>query len=257
MKKTPLEERITKLLGNIAKNGVPNVKNLKKYALVSTERTGSTMLSRVLSRAGLGWPYEWLNDAYINTYMRIKKRQQLNLQEYFIDMFAGSYNPETNIFGLNFHVSQFQLWTQRGFNIYDFGFDKVYYIDRRDIKRQAYSLAKALKTGMWSKRAEKSRGYNKSPEVEITLMDLQKAETQLLTSKKFYKENLASKTNNRFLYEDIVKEGGMESCVRTICGDLEVDLHNDFDFTSPHKKQSTEFDDLQFSQLIKELENSD
>jgi LPS sulfotransferase NodH len=132
---------------------------IKKYFVLSTPRTGSSVFCAVLERNGLGWPVEWFSDLYMAQVAEILGTPELNFWDYLRTVVLGSYRPESNVFGVNFHVNQYRWLKERGGDILAIGFDRGYYLHRRNKVKQAYSFAKSTKTGFWSREAEILAGY--------------------------------------------------------------------------------------------------
>lgn len=228
-------------------------KELRKYALISTPRTGSTMLCELLKKAGLGWPAEWFNDLYVHIYMQKDKKGGTSLQDYLNDVVAGSYTEHNNVLGINFHTVHHELWLRHGFNLLSIDFDHIYYIERKDVMRQAYSMAKAMKTGLWSRQAEIAAGYSQPLEVKVTLEELMIEKQRITRYKTYYEEILKPHVSKTFIYEDLIA-GKLPDAVKTISNDLSVTIPEEFDFIPTEEKQSNQFDKMQIKKLLKKYE---
>ena len=57
---------------------------IRKYAIISTPRVGSSMFCHCLESVGnMGWPTEWFHPSYIQTFAYMTKRPNLTMVDGF------------------------------------------------------------------------------------------------------------------------------------------------------------------------------
>ena len=199
-----------------------DLSKLKKYAVISTPRVGSSLFCQSLEESGrLGWPVEWFNDLYIDQVNAVSSTSHLEMQEYIDGLYYGTVNKDNHIFGVNFHVNQYIEWKKRGFDILSLGFDKIYYLERRNKFKQAYSYVKAMKTKLWSAETEQLAGYENGVQIIITEQELVAGLKEILDWVKIYKSQLQHYVAREFLFEDFVVDGATKAALE-ICDELEV-----------------------------------
>lgn len=230
-----------------------NTDHIKKYAIISTPRCGSTYFCKTLEAIGLGSPMEWYNTVYIKAYLKCAGLTKLEPNIYIDKIIKGTANLENKIFGVNFHISHFSFVQKMGFTLSDLGFDKIYYLERRDQFSQAYSLAKAMKSGFWSRDAEILAGYKDPLEVELTTRDITQATNMLNAQKHTFSTKFRPYTDHIFTYEDIL-EHGIDKSANKICKDLDIKtrITNDTIPQTTQKHTST-FDEEQKSSLRRKI----
>lgn len=186
---------------------------IRKYAIVSTPRVGSTLLASCLAATGaLGWPLEWFNARYVQEFVEILGHMS---GDDFVEMLIRRTASANGIFGVNFHVSQYLDWKERGFNLLSLGFSKVYWMERSDRISQAYSFAKALKTDLWSKDSEEAAGYCDGVPVEVSPQDVAKTLTAISRDETHREE---FPIDRRYVYEALV--GRLDDVVGEILHDF-------------------------------------
>lgn len=197
----------------------PAIASIKKYLVLSTPRTGSTMLCRILENNAMGWPIEWFNELYMFEAQSASGAGSLDIQAYARNVILGTYSPETNVFGVNVHVRHYLLLKQRGFDVFDLGFDRVYYVYRRDKAKQAYSQAKSTKTGLWSREAEREAGLYEASHVDVTPREFCDALTAIVSACEYADVALRARFDRSFCFEELLA-GGVGSAIQSIAKDL-------------------------------------
>ena len=128
---------------------------VQRYAILSSPRSGSTLLSRMLYETGLaGDPQEYFNPPIIALAQEQSGKEVLQLNEYLKLMEARRTSPN-GIFGMKFHYSQL-LGVLKAKQANETArrllasFDKLIWIRRRDRLMQGISQAIAQQTQVWS-----------------------------------------------------------------------------------------------------------
>jgi len=170
----------------------------QKIAIISTPRCGSSLFCDLLANTGqLGDPKEWINMRYISAYSRYFKTPNIDLGKY-LKFVIEKTTTNNGCFSINFHISQFIEMHKKGFNVFDLGFDHIYFLSRNDKLAQAYSLAKAQITDQWSSSAKPIKNITgKIPHSAIL-----KSLLHLTESEEFYHAQLKQHVTTEFVYED-------------------------------------------------------
>lgn len=239
------------MLENAKKNtGKVDPKSLKKYAIISTPRVGSTLFCDTLHKAGLGWPVEWFNDIYIKQVCALKNTTNCDIPTYLNELLLGTSNADTGVFGLNFHIDQYIAFHKRGLDLMKLGFHAVYYVRRKATFKQAYSYAKSAKTSLWLRDTEIAAGFEDGVEVEITPQELMAAAKSIVDWQGIYDALFKNIVKREYVFEEFVGDLG-QSAAKEIGQDLGVDI------TPPEKptmeKQSNSFDQQQLQSLLEGL----
>ncbi|MFC3053052.1 Stf0 family sulfotransferase [Kordiimonas pumila] len=223
------------------------------YGVISTPRSGSTMFGDKLYQTGLmGYPMEWFNIRYLRAYKRVKGVQTLNFSHYLKDIAYRAASPN-GIFGVNFHVDQYLDMQKRGIDFFKhFRFDKLYYVSRNDKFSQAYSLAKARATDVWSS--------NVIPDAEaadkiaaIKDSDILRELLRITGWQEQYEKSLQAKVHRSYSYEDFssITKGG--DIFREILADFKLQVPEDYKFMTAFKKQSDTADKERIETLRQHL----
>jgi LPS sulfotransferase NodH len=226
---------------------------LKKYAVISTPRVGSSLFCQSLEKSGkLGWPVEWFNYRYVNEVTAIKNITHFNLQDYMDDLYFGSSNEDNHIFGVNFHIEHYMKWKKRDFDLLSMNFDKIYYIERRNKFKQAYSLVKALKTDIWSAESEKDAGFQDGVEIDITEKELVAGLKMIVDWTSFYRTHLKKHITREYIFEEFIPDAAANATWE-ICDDLDVKVDRVPSSRQYMKKQSLSHDEKQLNKLLFDL----
>lgn len=226
--------------------------SIKKYLVLSTPRTGSTMFCAGLSNAGMGNPIEWFNELYLLQAQYLLGTPALNIREYVSALVLGTHDYERRVFGVNLHVGHYTALKQRGYDVFDVGFDRVYYLVRRNKARQAYSQAKSTKTGLWSRSAEVLAGYPEPPEINVSASEWCRALTEITTACEFADAVLRHRIDRTFYFEDLVADAGLGNAIRQVAEDMGLGTI-DIAAELPMERQSGEFDAANLRHILKEL----
>lgn len=143
-----------------------------KYCILSSPRTGSTLLARALYETGLaGDPLEYLNPRTIEAWRRSRGRPPA-INDYLADMIARRTSPN-GVFGIKAHFRQIVaiLPAARGPERHEAvagflrGYDRIILVQRGDRLGQSISYFRALATEVWSSEDEAfygAKGINAS-----------------------------------------------------------------------------------------------
>ena len=148
--------------------GASPVRN--RYAILSSPRSGSTLLSRMLFKTGMaGDPLEYLNPYLLKLERTRTGMNNLTYADFVKDM-ERRRTSENGMFGMQIHYSHFiSAFPGNKLTVpmanFIRGFDKLIWVRRRDRMRQAVSFAIAQKTGAWSSEERKVVNIRNAAEV--------------------------------------------------------------------------------------------
>jgi trehalose 2-sulfotransferase len=146
----------------------------KSFLIITTPRSGSTLLSVLLENSGCGRPIEAFNPN-----RNYRSRYPLGID--YSDAFAYinkaiEFQTVNHIMGMKFHRNQFHIFQENARRLLgleekeqtdpevsEVFFPKARYIflQRRNKIKQAISLSKALQNGIWNESAEQDQSYRK------------------------------------------------------------------------------------------------
>jgi LPS sulfotransferase NodH len=141
----------------------------KRYAILSSPRSGSTLLGRALYETKLaGDPQEYFNPPLLALEREQTGNANLNLNAFMRGM-QERRTSSNGVFGMKMHYSQLlRVFRARTPNPNLIGylrkFDKLVWMRRRDRIRQAISQAVGMRTNVWS--SEDSR-FERDPQVNV------------------------------------------------------------------------------------------
>lgn len=209
----------------------------KKIAILSTPRCGSTYFCGMLASTGLfGRPNEWFDPQTLKTYLRHRNIASFNVADYARELLLKT-PTDNGVFSVNIHVGQYVYWRTQAFDLLSLGFDKIFYLRRRDQVAQAYSFAKAVATDQWKSSQERRR--HKTPD-DILDGDILRALALQSQWNGYYDAHLARHVDREFHYEDFA---GNSDIFRTLLRDCGVEGADNIRFTTATEVQRTD-DDL-------------
>ena len=170
----------------------------QRVALISTPRCGSTMFCDILRNTGMvGHAEEWLNMRTLGAYSKYMGGDKINLGQY-LDFILRKTTSSNGIFAINFHVSQHIDMMKNNFDIFKLGFDKIYYLYRKEKIDQAYSLAKAYLTDQWT---TDTVGTREAP-AQISRDRVIHSLLHIAQSEEYYSNNIKPVVTREYCYED-------------------------------------------------------
>lgn len=124
-----------------------------RYLLLTTPRTGSTMVSEMLYAAGVaGDPQEYLSYGYTRAWLQSRpdKIDAFRIREYLRELETRKTSPN-GIFGIHVHFLQLQPFFNESERLVGFlkSFDQIICITRVDKIAQAVSWWRARTTQVW------------------------------------------------------------------------------------------------------------
>ena len=193
------DEKLLDIFSDLDKTpDYPIEKIIKKIAIISTPRCGSSMFCNVLHRTQkFGYPTEYFNMSYINAYAIFFQKKNIHLDQY-LDFIYRKTTSSNGIFTINFHVSQYIEMLKQNFNLMSLKFDRVCYLARKDKIEQAYSYAKAKLTGQWGVDTKPTQPLEGTIKREIILQAL----LHIVSSESYYENNLKPYVDKTYFYED-------------------------------------------------------
>jgi LPS sulfotransferase NodH len=179
-----------------------------RYAILSSPRSGSTLLGRVLHETGLaGDPQEYFNPPLLALERKRSGNDKLNINQ-FLQLMERRRTSPNGVFGIKMHYSQLlgACGTKTpNANVVNFlrKMDKLIWIRRRDRIGQAISQAVAAKTNVWS--SEDSR-FKRDPDIKVHPFDCVAALTVIAREDTGWEKLLphAKLTALEVWYEDLV-----------------------------------------------------
>ncbi|WDE13308.1 Stf0 family sulfotransferase [Thalassomonas haliotis] len=195
------DEQLLELMRELdSRDTMPLDKVNKKLLVLSTPRSGSSMFCDVLSKTALiGDCREWFNFRYLEAYIKMTESQQVNFYGY-IDYVIGKTTANSGIFAVNAHIDQYITLLKNKVNMFDFGFDHIVYLRRKDIFAQTVSLAKADLLDAWSAGSAK-----KELSKQLTNNTLLPYFSKLRSNERYYQQKLAAKVHAEYEYEDFCR----------------------------------------------------
>lgn len=171
-----------------------------KIALISTPRCGSSFFCDTLRNSErVGFPAEWINLRYFDAYAKVLDLgSNVDLGTYLNFIFSKT-TTSNGIFSINFHIEQYLEMKKRGFDVTTLGFDKVYYLYRKDKLAQAHSLIRAAITDQWTADASGVKDFD---EEKVSRSHLLQALSALANQEEEYTRQLKHLVSREFAYED-------------------------------------------------------
>jgi len=236
--KSSLEDIMEEVLGT---DPLEFKKITKSYALISTPRSGSSMFAEKLRSTNLlGDPKEWLNLRYIRAYSAVTGIQKPSFGSYLKDIICRT-SSKNGVFGVNFHVDQFLSLQKRNIDIFRYlKFDQVYAIERENKLAQAFSLAKARVTDIWSSKTPLKPGDQEKIDNISNSFVLNELKN-LVGWSEIYDAKLARYVREKIIYERVLEDTGGEVFYRIAAG-MGQKLAENFEFTTELKAQSNSQD---------------
>ena len=182
----------------------------------------------------VGRPAEWFNTRYIQAYGEVFGYKQVDFSSY-LDFVRKRTTTPNGVFSVNFHVEQWKLLLDRGLDVMRPGFDRVYWVYRRDKLAQAHSLHRAQVTDQWSSQTDTRAEFD--PDT-VRPSDLLKALTHIAQSEEAYRAHLHPKVNREFAYEDFA-DLEHTNAYRQVLDDCGVDLNDVPNLETNMERQST------------------
>jgi trehalose 2-sulfotransferase len=189
-----------------------DLKPKSRYLLISTPRSGSTMIGEMLYATGnAGDPQEFLSRGYIEAWQRAHSQvgSTLNLPEYLVYL-EKNHTSENGVFGMNTQFLQIQPIFKDNEKLANFirRFDNVITLSRRDKIAQAVSWWRASYTRIWSSMdydfmSDNDRANIKQPPYSGT--GIADRLHRIIVQEELYKQLLSrfEIPHSTFVYEDV------------------------------------------------------
>lgn len=178
-----------------------------KYLVLFTGRTGSTLLTKIIQRAGVcGTPEEFFSDEYMRIALENVERRDM---ESYLHFLANTFS-QNGYFGAEIDGLRFR-WLQPIVNFENGVFDgqstKYLWLTRQDIVSQGYSYAIAKQTGRWHQFND-APAQQKSLLPEVADKDVWKEILMILQSEQYVESFLAQASLQplRLNYEQLVTD---------------------------------------------------
>ncbi|WP_337187694.1 Stf0 family sulfotransferase [Phenylobacterium sp.] len=146
-----IRDRLGERAHNPFYDRLPPGETVRRYLIATSGRTGSTLLcSRIGEYGRLGFPDEFLNEAYISQFDRLFPTPNLEDFEAYV---SASFASEDGVFGLKTDWWRFQSARRLDlFRSFYEPLDLVVFLRREDFVAQAVSLTLAVETELWHER---------------------------------------------------------------------------------------------------------
>lgn len=230
------DQLICDLFDKIDTNNNTPLNNIaQKILILSTPRSGSSLLCDVLNNTNVfGYCAEWFNIRYLYAYKEWKKVDNISFKEYFHFIMAKS-TTANGVFTVNAHIEHVNYLRKEGMDILGLGFDKIFFVSRKNKLSQAVSLAKSHLSDAWSADA-KEHDYSKD---EIDYHLIVDALKHISDQEKFCEQEIISLIDQTFYYEDFsnisnpkVFEAILDKCAITYNGSFETEMKKQRNSTS-------------------------
>jgi LPS sulfotransferase NodH len=225
-----------------------NVKPIRKIAIFSTPRSGSTHFCNALSNTQkMGEPLEWFNNRFLDNYLSYFKKKDFKLVDY-VDFIFTKTSSDSGTFSTKILVEQYLYFLNvHKFDLLSLNFDEIILVDRRDKIAQAYSYSKALVTDQWSSL---SKSYVNLNPVDIKNSSILKSLHHIATWEEFFESHLSNKLNFKYTYEDFIKS---KNFPLEVLNDLKISVASKEGFKFDLQKQTTQDDLLRIKEFRKSL----
>ncbi len=231
-----------------------NVSVSMRYAILSSPRSGSTLLSRMLYETqSAGDPLEFFNPRLLILQRKTTNQPHLSLNQFMLDM-ESRRTSQNGVFGIKMHYSQLlSAFNTKNPNAKVIGFlankmDKLIWIRRRDRIGQAVSQVIGLKTQMWS--SEDSRFGKPIHDVKIHPFETIRALNGICQEDTGWEQLIAQAglTVHEVWYEDLVEDYDTQS--HSVIHYLGIEDQVDGIPPPPIQKQASELNDKVRQQLM-------
>lgn len=195
-----------------------SIETTKSYIIISSQRTGSTLLSRTISsiEGHLGFPNEYLHELSIKNLsnrLNLSKKNEDNKQEISLNGYLDSVKKirtsADGYFGLVAQPAQLtRLFKKNPQQLIKFidKFDKVIFLNRKDKLGQAISGVIASKSGKWFNTKEEEKKLTQT-QMDNIFLPIARFLSKYLMEDNFI-DSIAkniSKPKLEIFYEDLLK----------------------------------------------------
>lgn len=225
-----------------------NAKSIRKIAIFSTPRSGSTYFCNALSNTQkMGEPLEWFNNRFLENYRSYFKKKDFKLADY-VDFIFTKTSSDSGTFSTKILVEQYLYFlNEYKFDLLSLNFDEIILVDRRDKIAQAYSYSKALATDQWSSLAT---SFVKLNPVDIKNSSILNSLYHIASWEEFFESHLSNKINFKYTYEDFTKS---KNFPLEVLKDLKISVASKESFKFDLQKQTTQDDLLRVKEFRKSL----
>ncbi|MAJ68277.1 MAG: hypothetical protein CBB67_004570 [Alteromonadaceae bacterium TMED7] len=190
-----------------------------KYAIVTTPRSGSTMLSSILTNVNLGKPKEHLRSSSATLFNNsqlfdIDIRKCIDKLEYY----GSTAHSGIRVFGTKLIAHFIQDIEESLISLLKDRSYKIIYLEREDEAAQVTSILRARKTNLWHLRSESDKKAVKLEPLELINETSEKEINEVrnnLNSQKFYLDAQFKEFDLSYMkvsYEDLTSNKANEVC---------------------------------------------
>lgn len=175
---------------------------IKVLMILSTPRSGSTLLCNVLNQTGkLGWCEEWFNNQYIQAYLQVMGLKTVTLAEY-LTFVARKSVGDTGVWAIHAHIPQLDYAKQHGVDYRRMLIDRTVWVKRYDTAAQCVSFAVAKNSERW--RSDEAVKEDAKP---VSLADYFDALKNITLMQLNYEDNYAKPSDYTAAYETFSEPG--------------------------------------------------
>ena len=186
----------------------------RKILILSTPRSGASVFGRVLAAmTGMGIAGEWLDDRMIRAYARVMNRGGVAIADYWRFIQAKATSAEGGL-AIEAHVHDVVRMLGLGVDPFAWGFDGVYFVERRDKFAQAMSLAKARAGGRWHGSHRALRVVQAD---DVSFDEILQALREIAAQEERHRSAFAPRVRRSFVYEEVCAR---PEVVGGVCADL-------------------------------------
>ena len=247
-KKSNTDELIFNIIERIDQAQRSNINPIRKIAIFSTPRSGSTYFCDLLSQTKImGEPREWFNERFIRAYGKYFNKENINLNEY-VNYIYDKTTSESGIFSIKILVKQYLFFLkEKNFDLLSLDFDDIILVSRRDKIAQAYSFTKASMTDQWTSNTNTLVEQNR---INFKYSDILKNLYNIVFWEEFFELHMSKKVNLNYVYEDFIKQ---KNFTYDVLKDLKLSVSGKINFDSQLERQTTQNDLLIIERFRKSL----
>lgn len=209
------------------------VEPVSSYMICSMQRSGSTLLSHMLSNTMLaGVPFEYLRQDIVE---RLKLRWEIETFDGYLRELALRKTSANGVFGLKVQWNQYALAVDGRDPTGLFPDLRFIHLRREDRVRQAVSWVKALQTGHWLAVGDRGAGPPEFDRAPIDRLIRRIAQADASWEQLFTRFGI---TPYRLTYEELAAAPIPE--IRKVLAFIGVQLPDDFRFEPPALKQQAD-----------------
>jgi LPS sulfotransferase NodH len=199
-----IDEAIFSVFERLDRAKKNSVKPLRKIAIFSTPRSGSTYFCDVLLNSqAIGEPWEFFNRRFMATYSKYFKKTDIKFTDY-LDFIYTKTTSESGTFSAKILMDQYMYFLkEKKFDLLSLGFDSIILLKRRDKIAQAYSYCKAHRSDQWNSTVKATVKVHPDTIKNANILN---AMGRISSWEEYFDSHLSDKVNLNYVYEDLIKQ---------------------------------------------------